>query len=87
MDFRVVHRDQPDARGRCSSPVLHLREAGGSRTLCAHSCTEGDGWGEILDMHPEDVDALDRCGPCYTTREARRRHEREHGVNRWALVA
>lgn len=85
MDWRVVQRDQPNAGGRFGGPLLHLREAGGSRTLCAHSCTPDDGWTEFADMHPEDVDALDRCGPCFTTREAAKRRERD-GQNRWALV-
>lgn len=81
--YTVTRRERPDENGNFGSGLFHVTTPGGDRSLCAHSCDPDAGWDERPDMHPEDVDAMDRCGPCFTTLEARKREARENGDNRW----
>jgi hypothetical protein len=77
MAYRVV---KPEAvidgklRGRT---FYHIAELWSSRTLCGEPADPGDGWEELTDWHPEDVDALDRCSHCYYSFEKRRAQERQ----------
>jgi hypothetical protein len=84
MTWDVVERTRPDTRGNFGSGLLHLVARHGARTLCAHPCHPDDGWDVLEGLHPEDIPALDRCGPCYTTMAARKRAEPD---NRWRLAA
>lgn len=43
----------------------HVRIQGNSRTLCGHLCLPEDDWMHMMDWHPEDVSAIDRCQVCY----------------------
>lgn len=74
VNVEVVRREHPcrwfrsdPTSSRCRSCILatHVRPAGTDRTFCGHHCFE-NGWMALGDVHPEDIEQLDRCTVCYS---------------------
>lgn len=74
INVEVVRREYPCRFFRsnprstaCRSCQLctHVRPAGTGRTFCGHDCFE-NGWMAFGDLHPEDIEQLDRCTVCYS---------------------
>lgn len=74
MNYEVVRKVVPCAwyadwqteKCRWCQRLYHVREQHGSRTLCGHPCLTEDDWAPLVDWHPEDVSAIDRCQVCYS---------------------
>lgn len=63
---------------RSASNLHHVRVNGDRRSLCQVADIEAgwEGLGDALDVHPEDVDPMDRCSVCWSVYERRNREER-----------
>lgn len=86
MNYEVVKRMGPCAyymdpermtECRWCDQLTHVRIHGYGVTLCAHDCTLEKCWAALPEVHPEDVDAVDRCQICYLAVEKIKRRERE----------
>jgi hypothetical protein len=77
VNLEVVARLVPLRPGQAPSSIRHIREQHASKTLCSNACLPEDGWSLFPDLHPEDVDAIDRCQWCYEVVDDRKRKERQ----------
>lgn len=51
---------------RWCARLYHVKVHETSTTLCGHACTHMEDWAPLVDWHPEDVPAIDRCQVCYS---------------------